>query len=472
MKDMGGWFPDHNLCVKNRQVGLALVLLTAIPFFLFRATGNNLLKDSDTNFLLFKLNEHNNPWRWFTHDWPLENHFYRPISTLVFELDNRLHPGDGSAFGLTNAILCFLSVLGLYWLVCELRRSIGEAVAVSWLWASWLLSGWFLGKWWGWIAVLIPWVVLGAVLVRSIKSGKFTLAGIAAVFATFFTVGQLWPSYDNLSAHTMYWLPGRTATTMAVFSLIAFAAYVRFETYGQPRTQPEPTPLDPPATRSATETALKPKQIGWLLLSLLCTVIAMASYEQAVMMPAAIFVLGIWLRMDGYRCRFAHHVWFWSILVAYIVYRVQIIPIQASGYQKQQFRDGPGVILDLVTYLFPGGLTFHSAYVSLSSGILVLLSEPIWSNLFYGVSNVATWYTLRKQWVQPVLCILAAALLFGPMAFLKQFGHYHFLPSAFMAFASVLMLSNVLKVAFTEALPQAIQAPQRSDRAPGSLPHL
>ncbi|HLO99984.1 MAG TPA: hypothetical protein VK171_15420, partial [Fimbriimonas sp.] len=103
---------------------------------------------------------------------------------------------------------------------------------------------------------------------------------------------------------------------------------------------------------------------------------------------------------------------------------------------------------------------------------VILLTDGIWSNLSFGISNLATWWTLRKQWILPALCVLLGVVLFGPMAFLKQFGHYHFMPSAMMAIGVVMMVTNVYKAAFTAMLPQAIQAPTRSDRAPGSLPHL
>lgn len=472
MKDASGSFPAHNLCVKIRSIGLALILLTAIPFFLFRATGDRLLLDTDTNFLIFKLNEYNDPLRWFTHDWPLENHFYRPISTLVFELDNRLHPGNGSAFGLTNAILCFLSVLGLYWLVCELRRNVIEAVAVSWLWASWLLNGWFLGRWWMWVAQAIPWLILAGVAARMVADKKWRWSSIWVIFASFYVTLQLLPGYPSLSAHTLSWLPGRTATTMTVFAFVAFAAYVRYERLKGREVTAVPGPLDPPATRSATEVAQPKNSVGWLLLSYVATALALGSYEQAVMIPLAMFLLGVWLRVEGYKARFANHIWFWALLIAYVIYRIQIIPPQASGYQKQQFRDGPGVLLDLFSYVFPGGLSFRAAITALSSGPFILLSETVWSNVSFTISNIATWWTLRKQWILPALCILLGVVLFGPMAFLKQFGHYHFMPSAFMAMGVVMMVVNVYKVAFTAMLPQAIQAPQRSDRAPGSLPHL
>lgn len=444
-----------------------------MPLLVFHATGKGLLEDSDTNFLLFKLGEYNNPWRWFTHDWPLENHFYRPISTLFFEYDFRAHPGNGSAFGLTNAVICCLATLSLYWLLCEVKRSIPVAIAGTWLFMSWTLSGWFFGNWWINVVNWIPWAIFVLIVARMIANKKFSWGSLMVAVGGFFVWSQLAGVQANLSRHTMYWLPGRTATSMTIFALIALASYVRFERLGAPlRPAPEPSPLDPPATRSSTQGEEPRNAPGWLLLSLLSTVLALGAYEQAVMIPALIFILGIWLRMNGRQTRFWIQILFWAILVGYLVYRVQIIPVQPSGYQKQQFRNGPGLWIDIFSYIFPGLFGLTATATSLSSGFIIMLTDTFWTPIGAFLTNTAAWVTVGKKFLKPAIALSLALFAYLPMAFLKQFGHYHYFPAALLTLFVIALFEAYWPKMISAVSPQAIQAPPRSDRAPGSLPRL
>ena len=51
--------------------------------FAGRTESPSLLEDTDTVALLTRLREVRDPMAWFKGDWPLQNHFYRPISTLT-----------------------------------------------------------------------------------------------------------------------------------------------------------------------------------------------------------------------------------------------------------------------------------------------------------------------------------------------------------------------------------------------------
>lgn len=459
--------------MKNRTVGFLLALLACVPLLLLRATGQALLQDTDTAVLLAKLNEVNSPLRWFTHDWPLENHFYRPISTLFFEFDNRVHPGSGSGFGFTNAFICCLATLALYWFLCEVKRSIPVAVAGTWLFASWTLGGWFFGTWHYVIVAWLPLVLLLVILWRMNANKKFSWPSLFVGAGGFYVWGRLIETQANLSAHTMYWLPGRTATSMTIFALVALASYVRFERLGaESLPAKEPGPLDPPATRSSTQRGETTNQWGWFILSGLATAVALGAYEQAVMIPTLIFILGVWLRASGYRTRFGLQIAFWGILIAYIVYRVQIIPVAPSGYQKQQFRHGPGLWIDIVSYLLPGIFGLTSAFTSLSVSFLVMMNEAFWASIGGFVSNVSTWVSIRKAFLKPLIALSLALFAYLPMAFLKQFGHYHYFPAAMLTLFVIALFEAYWPRLISAVSPQAIQAPKRLDRAPGSLPRL
>jgi hypothetical protein len=79
---------------------------------------------------------------------------------------------------------------------------------------------------------------------------------------------------------------------MTVFALIAMAAYARFvRLAGSERIAPVITPLTPPATRNTRQEVAPRQPWGWLLVAALGTMLALGSYEQAVMMP--FMMLGI-----------------------------------------------------------------------------------------------------------------------------------------------------------------------------------
>jgi hypothetical protein len=454
--------------MKGARVGILVALLLCLPILLARATAPGLLQDTDTSFLLMKLGEYNNPWRWFTHDWPLENHFYRPISTLVFELDWRLHPASGAAFGLTNAVLCCLSALSVCWLAYELTQSLTKALLTQALFVLWTI-----GRPFPLLEFVAPAIFI-AVLLRMISERGVRWNQVLAIFGSLFVPGLLNAVDPKFSTDTLQWLPGRTATTMTVFCLISLAAYVRFERLGACRAaEPAPSTTDVPATRSSVQRGFMPQAVwGWLMLSVVTAILAMGAYEQAVMIPFVVFGLGLWLRVQGVQTRFAIQTVFWMVLLGYVMVRMQFIPIKPSGYQSQQFRSGPGVLISMLNYVGPGLLSFQNVWTSLSSGFLILLTPGVWMSASYGFGNVAFWLSLKTAAKPLIILVYCGAVAYLPMAFLHQFGHYHYWPGAFMALFAVLACQQFWKVLVTAVSPRVLQAPPRSSRAPGSLPHL
>lgn len=424
-----------------------------------------------------KVGERKNPWSWFFGDWPLGNHFYRPVSTLVFEFDQWLHPNNGTGFGLTNALLCCLCTVLLFWLVTELRQSWVMGALASWLFTCWTLgqdlgliniAGWLL------IAVCVialfirpsKWLaLLGAFL-----AGTYVLIELSGVAAV--------SSGRSMGRDTLHWIPGRTATSMTVFALIALAAYVRFERLGANRLPAaEPGPLDPPATRStkasASTTNAGWQSWAWLGLSLIATAFALGCYEQAVMIPFLIFVIAFALRRERVEVRWWVQTGFWALLVGYIVLRTQIIPITPSGYQKQQFRSGAGSLLSMGEYIASPFLAIPATIdtVQMEWTLLFLTAAPFFA--IKGVaSHVMMWVSLRKAWLWPLVGVLLSAISFAPMSLLHQFGHYHYLPMALRTIGVLAMAEGLLPVLVSAVSLPTLQAPLRSDRAPGSLPHL
>jgi len=467
-----------------------LALATLFPILAKRASGPGLLADSDTAVLLVKIKERANPWSWFGGDWPLENHFYRPISTLFFELDNAIHGSNPAGFGLTNALLCFACTMAMYWFVAEWRRSTSLALLSAWLFTLWQIGGFGFE----YIALLVlPVLFLAGAAFRPQNWAKLFGAALLLFYAATELTGVA-GVFDgrNISGDTLGWIPGRTATSMTLFCLLALAAYFRFERLGAEREISEAvSATDLPATRTSAAKREPVNKPGWLVAAFGFYLLALGAYEQAVMLPFVLIPLGWLWKWEGHRLRWISQLGFWAGLVLYAVMRSQLLPVKPSGYQLQQFRTGPGVIRDLVSYLVPGANSIPTLQTSLSVGLDNLLNAGPWLLILIIASNVAVFAvaiatakavrnrtaTVLQKGIPPLVAVFAAsasasALAFAPMAFLHSFGHYDYWPMALRAIGVVALLQFAIRNALSAASLQPIQAPQRSHPAPGSLPHL
>lgn len=448
------------------MIGFAAALLAALLVFSYRSSSPALLQDTDTRVLLETIRERQAPLSWFGGDWPLENHFYRPISTLVFELDNAIWRENAAGYGATNALLAALCVLLLFWLFRELTDRPGLTAGATLLFVAWTLS--MLGTWLGWLY----WIALAATVVGVIRHGKAARQWLPVLPFGLFLATEL--SREVILQGVIAWIPGRTASVMTVFCLVAMAAYARYERLSAQRSPaPERTPLDPPATRN-TEVAAKSARlpVAWAVVSCLATALALGSYEQAVMLPACLLGVAICMRWQRYRVRWGWQAGFWLLLVGYLALRYQLVPTEASGYQRQQFRDGPGVWLSLTGYLFPSFFNLQTLQASLSVSWIVLLTSRPWVMALELIGNVQAVLLLKREWVLGLTAYLLSFLAYLPMAWLKPFDHYQYWPVALRS-----LLGAVLTVAFFRAVVTAVspptrQAPPRPAPAPGSLLHL
>ncbi|CAN5634410.1 hypothetical protein BH11ARM2_BH11ARM2_28340 [soil metagenome] len=453
----------HNRGVKRAWPGWLTVVLCGLALWLTRATSPDLLRDSDTAVLLTAIRQRHAPLSWFAGDWPLQNHFYRPVSTLTFEMDNALWGNSAAGYAGTNAILAILCVAALYWFLRELTDRTPFAIAGTLLFTSWVLG---YGDWLaGWVAIS-GWVVLGVGVWRNGLSVKRYLPAALAIGYLAWEVSGLHPLYGRVIA----WLPGRTASTMTVFCLMAMASYARYERLGaRRRHRHEHGPLDPPATRSTTSFVLKERK-AWAVLAVVSTALALASYEQAVMLPACLLGVAISLRWQGKKTRWAWQAAFWGVLVGYLVLRYQVVPHTVSGYQRQQYRTGMGAIQDLGTYAFAPISTLLALVNGLSVGLIILFTAQPWFQMLEIARGVAAVRVAARDWRWPLTGWCLSLLAFLPMAFLKIFEHYHWWPMA---------LRTILVVGLAQAVGRSIviawsrperQAPPRPDPAPGSLP--
>jgi hypothetical protein len=455
--------------MKQWRIWAILALIACLPIFWGHSTSPSLLTDSDTTYLLKAIREKQAPLSWFMGDWPLKNHFYRPLPTLAFELDNKLYGNNAAGYGWTNDILCVLCVLSLFWLIGELLSSPFLAFLGAWIFALWNIDNGYL------LAVPCMWLA-GAVVLIGLYRHSFRISRYipAALVLVFLSLELLAPqmSINGHGQHPINWLPGRTASVMALFALIAMAAYVRYERARNRWLPPLPaTALDrPTATRTGTRQI--PKNPGfWLGITILATIAAFASYEQAVMLPAILLAQAVYLKLQRRQPNWPVHLWFWGILAAYMGLRHFVLPAGISTYQAQQLRHGPAAYQDLGMYLLPNTGQLYFLGLSLSEGIVMLLAPAAFATLLNFFATVTTIVQARRKWQLITTGWVISTLAFLPMAWVKQFDHYHFFPLALRTIFVLGVGQLAWNLVTTAASPPELQAPPRPSPAPGSLPH-
>jgi len=451
--------------MKGWRVSVLLALLACLPVLFSHASNPNLLQDSDTAFLVKTIRSRHAPMSWFAGDWPLGNHFYRPLPTLTFELDNRLYGNNPAGYSWTNDVLCVICVIALFWLLLEYSRAPLWAFAGASLFSLWQTG-------WAGVFVVPLFCASGLLVLVGMYRHSFNFARfVPASLVVFFIAGQVGApqvtASRSLSSSMLDWLPGRTASVMTAFALAAMAAYVRYER-GRDRGLPllPPTALDMPRRRS-----LPPRHPRlWLGVCLVCVAGALASYEQAVMLPAALLGTGIMLAFQRLRPNWAVHVAFWLLLGGYLVLRHVVVPPGVSAYQAQQFRHGPAVWVDLAGYFLPNASNLMYVWQALTVGVLALLDMSCATSLVAFTSTVVTMLEVPRNWRIILGGWALSALAFLPMAWLKQFAHYHYWP---LALRTIFIL-GIAKVAWQlvsiASSPPDLQAPRRLSPAPGSLP--
>lgn len=431
-----------------------------------RSAGPGLLDDTDTRVLLAKLGERSAPLSWFGTDWPLENHFYRPVSTLLFEMDRWLHGADAAGYGLTNAVLAALVVLAAFWLVREASGKPWLAAGSSVLLGLWHMGGSVpeaLGEGLRWAGFLV-WLGL--------LRGRRNLGPVALASGALFFLSWAVPPLVPLGGRIVGWLPGRTASSMTLFLVLGLAACARWSRLAGPlRPEPPASATDVPATKGTPPPA--PSQKAWLLLvaAAVCWLLAFGCYEQAVAVVPLALCLSAVMAGQGRRFSWVGPGLALATFAAYVAVRAAVVPWSPSGYQRQQFRDGPGVVLSLLDYALPGANAARTLVAIAEAGPSIVFMPTWWGEAGLALGTVAAIALgLRRDGPPGRLWPWAMALVaFTPMAFLKFFEHYHLLPAVFRAWGVVALLGAALRAALSAVGPPAVAAPPRSDPAPGSL---
>jgi hypothetical protein len=380
--------------------------------------------------------------RWWLGDWPLLNGFYRPVVTATLQFDLAMFGTEASGYGWTNAVFASLCVLALFFLARQLF-SPWAALAASALFSFWVsdyAALVFTYLWWLLPAVLALGIILGALLkVRLFSQLWFLLL-----------VTYLWIELEGrqqLLYSIVQWIPGRTASVSFLLGAFALACALSFS-----RCKSRGNTL---LTGAAT-----------FVLALL----SIGSYEQAYMLPAIGYVLfafrGEW---NSKRTLIAVGLLAAAVIVMVIV-RHYLIGWQTSGYHQQQLKPFASGLLALLHFFIPATFYWNWVTNTIASGWLILLTVPTWETLLkIGGMVRGSFATFTPPWKLLPLYV-AALLAYLPMAFLHHFPHYLLWPMGFLALFCVALAEHTASEFKRVFGRPTVQAPPRSDPAPGSLP--
>jgi hypothetical protein len=405
--------------VRGWLLGLTLIAVLNGGAILYWHRDDGLwhhFENLDVRTILTRLEQPHQPLAWFTGDWVLGNGFYRPLPSLLYELDYRLWGRHLLQYKWTNGLLslaCALLLVGWVW---ELSRSRSLA-----LMAGLVFTGWQTGL----LTGLPPWLLWGAVLAtvgiaiwfvgdrrRALTLGCLVLvAGLELGFV---------PHQPDLhqapfAYRAMGWIPGRTATLMTLFALLSLWAYARLCWH---------------------------KGWGWGVLSLLAFAGALGSYEQAVAMPLLLLLSGLAIRAKGGR-----FVWWLPalslvLLELYLWFYLTTIPTQTE-YHQQRLRRFHGLSLSVARWLLPPLPGVMDQLNLVMDAPLSVLLPAFWQAWLLLIAYLVVLTEVRRQpWAW--LGLIGSALAYLPLAPVIPLMHYYYLPAAFRALWMAQLLQPLL----------------------------
>lgn len=404
-------------------LGLTLVLvvdLWGLRFLFNREVMWKGIENHDTRIIVARLHQPHHPLQWFVGDWPLGNGFYRPIPALAFELDVWLCGKDLPKFKILNWLLATLCSLLLVWFVWELVRSRLVALGCGVLFAGWQSDLLFSIPW-----SALGWIGAGGLIVYGTVQSRHR-------FWRWFVLASLWfvachelrfvadcPDLSSMSFgyRSMGWPPGRTATLMSAFALIALASYCRFE---------------------------RERRMGWGALALAGYLGALGSYEQAVVLPALLVGCAFVLHRSGIAVRWWLHLLPIAILGLYALFYLHFIP-RESPYKLERLRGEKNAVAAFLTWLFPAWSDWQVVgwFLVEDSILILLLVVSFWRSLVRGLLYLAAYLGARQDWVLASFGLIGSVIAYTPLLFVKPLMHYYYFPAMFRSLFVMTLLGLI-----------------------------
>ncbi|MGQ9901677.1 MAG: hypothetical protein ACUVR1_05610 [Fimbriimonadales bacterium] len=360
----------------------------------------------DTRVILQRLQQPHSVWAWFVGDWVLGNGFYRPLPSALYQVDYWLWGGDLLRWKWTNGLLATAAALALVGFLHTLtgRRSVA------------FVGGLAFTLWQTGFAPSVPlWVGFGALAAGTVWGYRWGDWRRGAVWgAVAFALVVEWGFLDRLpDIHTqsfayraMGWIPGRTATLLTLFALLALWGVA-----GYART----------------------RRTHWAVLGVGGFIGAMLSYEQFFALPL-LMALTVWA--TGVPRALAIRAWGVCLacvllLAPYAIFYRAHIPTQTQ-YHQQRIKRVKTLPLMATGWLAPPALEAWTQVDLLLSAPLNLLFPRFWfAQMGLVAYLIALRYGLRLRygWVG----WLGSLLAYAPAAPLLPLMHYYYLPAALRA---------------------------------------
>lgn len=384
---------------------LLLVLLCNIPG-LALLTDIPLNVDPDTGLLIREIRRDPSPRglaSWFTRDWPLQNRFYRPLVVLSLAADNALWGDYARGYRLTSWLLACATAWALFWWLAAFSGSRAFALLAAVLFSLRQSLPLAFGRLPGSLplGLLALAILAGSGWVRRhggprrarLEDGAWLLAALLVLAHTEWRVNSL----------IFTWIAARTALLGALFGLLCLGALTRY---------------------------LRRECLAWGLLTLLLAAAALASYEQAVMLPLAAAAL-MWPLRPRRAVAIRALAGLLLVLMAYLGLRALLFEPGLSAYQQMQLRSSlAGPVHALLSYALPP--TYLAAGVCsrvASAGAWSVFDPKTWRLLVLLVLWLLLYLRLWRQASRAALALLLLrTFLFLPMAALHPFDHYYYLP--------------------------------------------
>lgn len=360
----------------------------------------------DTRVILQRLQQPHSVWAWFVGDWVLGNGFYRPLPSVLYQVDYWQWGEDLLRWKWTNGLLATATALALMGFLHALtgQRSVALAGGLAFtLWQTGLAPP---------VPLWASFVALAAGIVWGYRWGDWRRGAVWGAVA--FALVVEWGFLDRLpDIHTqsfayraMGWIPGRTATLMALCALLALWGVAGYARSGRAR---------------------------WAVLGIGGFIGAMLSYEQFLTLPL-LMALTVWA--TGAPRKWAIRAWGVCVvclllLMPYAAFYRAHIPVQTQ-YHQQRIKRQKTLPLTATGWLAPPALdAWTQAYLSFTAPFNLLFPRFWLAQVGLVAYLIALRYGLRSRygWVG----WLGSLLAYAPTAPLLPLMHYYYLPAALRA---------------------------------------
>ncbi|MFN4032199.1 MAG: hypothetical protein ACK4ME_01030 [Fimbriimonadales bacterium] len=398
-------------------LGLGLILtlnLLAVGDWHFDDGLRDGFENLDTRVILRRLQQPHSVWEWFTGDWVLGNGFYRPLPSVLYQLDYWLWRDALLAWKWTNGALAVLNALLVVGFVGALLGRRDFALAVGFIFTGWQTGLMPLPPLW------LGWAALGAGVFWGWRVGDWRRGAVWGCVAFALVVElRFIPTLPDLHLESFAyraigWIPGRTATLMTLLALLALIGVCFYARTGR---------------------------MGWAALGLGGFLGALLSYEQAVALP---ILMGLCLWSVSRKQTRAGNAPLIPLLcllmlLPYFAFYRTHIPTQTQYHQQRlkRFKTLPETALN---WAVPTGREAITQIDVALTAPFNLLMPSFWAGLLgFTAYVVALREGLRARigW----LGWLGSLLAYAPLMPVLPLMHYYYLPAVFRAlWAGILLL--------------------------------